>query len=200
MDSNPALTMFQKRSLPEVPSNHPTAALKAGYREPFKPAQPKQTSSTASGRTRLIVRLAVPPGSFDWPAVLTLLYVKVCFLSGARPFTDLWNGLHSRSICASPPRASSICRPMQPRRRTHHCHSGCSSACSSPLCAVIPHSPCLNFGACLRSPHSTQQQYSKQDGKDYSRLHSQNKRAASHPEEPSSLSDWQVRLGALIGQ
>ena len=28
----------------------------------------------------------------------------------------------------------------------------------------------------------------------------QNKRAGSHPEEPSSLSDWQVRLGALIGQ
>ena len=97
-----------------------------------------------------------------------------------------------------PPRASSICRPMQPWGRIHHCSSGCSSACSSPLWAVISHSPCLNFRARLRSPHGTQQQYSKQDRKDYSRLHTKtNVQEATRKNPPHCLtgrSAWGPRL------
>ena len=39
--SNPVLTMSRIQSFPEVLSQHPTAELRAGHREPFKPAQPQ---------------------------------------------------------------------------------------------------------------------------------------------------------------
>jgi hypothetical protein len=82
---------------------------------------------------------------------------------------------------------------MQPWRRIHHCSSGCSSACSSPLWAVISHSPRLNFRAPLRSPQGTQQQYSKQDRKDYSRLHSKtNVQEATRKNPPHCLTGRSV--------
>lgn len=52
--SDPALTLSEHQSLYDVLTQHPTAALKAGHKESFKPAQPKQMPSKAPGRILLI--------------------------------------------------------------------------------------------------------------------------------------------------
>ena len=57
--------------------------------------------------------------------VLPLLNVKVCFLSKAGPFPDLWSPFQLISICACP------------GGRIHHSSSGYSAASSSPLWAMI---------------------------------------------------------------
>ena len=96
--SNPVLTMPRNQSFPEVLSQHPTAELRAGHREPFKPAQPWE----------LLERHPEDPASLsDWHVCLETLIgqwvspflkVKVCFKSRATPFPDLRCGLHYISI------------------------------------------------------------------------------------------------------
>ena len=106
--SNPVLTMPRIQSFPEVLSQHPTAELRAGHREPFKPAQPQWTWGKAPGRSRLLVWLAGLPVEIligQWAS--PFLKVKVCFMSRATPFPYLRCGLHYISIWASPPRGLS---------------------------------------------------------------------------------------------
>lgn len=78
--------------------------------------------------------------------------------------------------------------------RTHHPSFHCSAPCPYPLWAVTLCSPCLEFRASLRSSHSTQQQSSEQDTENHSSLHSHSELGERHPEDPASLSDWQVCL------
>ena len=106
--SNPVLTMPRIQSFPEVLSQHPTAELRAGHREPFKPAQPQWTWGKAPIRSRLLVWLAgLPVETLIGQWVSPFLKVKVCFKSRATPFPDLRCGLHYISIWASPPRGLS---------------------------------------------------------------------------------------------
>ena len=106
--SNPVLTMPRIQSFPEVLSQHPTAELRAGHREPFKPAQPQWTWGKAPGRSRLLVWLAgLPVETLIGQWVSPFLKVKVCFMSRATPFPYLRCGLHYISIWASPPRGLS---------------------------------------------------------------------------------------------
>ena len=124
--SNPVLTMSRIQSFPEVLSQHPTAELRAGHREPFKPAQPQWTWGKAPGRSHLLVWLAgLPVETLIGQWVLPLLNVKVCFLSKAGPFPDLWSPFQLISIRAFP------------GGRIHHSSSGYSAASSSPLWAMI---------------------------------------------------------------
>ena len=83
--------------------------------------------------------------------------------------------------------------PIQPKR-THHPSFHCSAPCPYPLWAVTLCSPCLEFRASLRSSHSTQQQSSEQDTENHSSLHSHSELGERHPDDPTSLSDWQVCL------
>ena len=78
--------------------------------------------------------------------------------------------------------------------RTHHPSFHCSAPCPYPLWAVTLCSPCLEFRASLRSSHSTQQQSSEQDTENHSSLHSHSELGERHPDDPTSLSDWQVCL------
>ena len=78
--------------------------------------------------------------------------------------------------------------------RTHHPSFHCSAPCPYPLWAVTLCSPCLEFRASLRSSHSTQQQSSEQDTENHSSLHSHSELGERHPEDATSLSDWQVCL------
>ena len=116
--SNPVLTMPRIQSFPEVLSQHPTAELRAGHREPFKPAQPQWTWGKAPGQSHLLVWLAgLPVETLIGQWVSPFLKVKVCFKSRATPFPDLRCGLHYISIWASPQEDS---HPSQLWGRTHH--------------------------------------------------------------------------------
>ena len=79
--------------------------------------------------------------------------------------------------------------------RTHH--PAPTATCSSELWAVTL---CLNFRTSLRSPYSTQHLSSEQDTESHSSLHSHRELAERHPEDPASLSHWQVFQEAFIGQ
>ena len=79
--------------------------------------------------------------------------------------------------------------------RTHH--PAPIATCSSELWAVTL---CLNFRTSLRSPYSTQHLSSEQDTESHSSLHSHRELAERHPEDPASLSHWQVFQEAFIGQ
>ena len=106
--SNPVLTVPRNQSFPEVLSQHPTAELRAGHREPFKPAQPQWTWGKAPIKSRLLVWMAGLPVEIligQW--VSPFLKVKVCFMYRARAFPDLRCGLHYISIWTCPQRGLS---------------------------------------------------------------------------------------------
>ena len=97
--------------------------------------QDTENHSSLHSHSNLVERHPEDPASLsDWHVcletligqwVLPLLNVKVCFLSKAGAFPDLWSPFQLISICACP------------GGRIHHSSSGYSAASSSPLWAMI---------------------------------------------------------------
>ena len=138
-------TLSWIQSFPECPTNHWTAKLRAGDREPFKSARPQWIHRKTPRISRLLPYWQDCLEALIGQRVLALLMLKCA--SGLGRYLFQISGV----VCTSFTFEQVFQEESHPQpkssERTHHSSSGYSAASFSPLWAMILHlpGPYLNF-------------------------------------------------------